>query len=151
VQLSRIKNKEDFWSGLMFIAFGLVALIISRDYPMGTAMRMGPGYFPTWLGIIMMVFGAIIAAGALRGEVQSIGRWAFRPLLVLGAAIVAFGLVMETLGFISALAILVVGSTLAGREFKLLEVILLTVMLIGISVGIFVYGIELPFRLFWWD
>ena len=59
VQL-KIKSQEDFWAGLMFIGFGVLAIVISRDYPMGSAMRMGPGYFPTSLGAIMVLLGSII-------------------------------------------------------------------------------------------
>jgi len=39
----KISNQEDFWSGILFIAFGLIAVIVSRNYPMGAAIRMGPG------------------------------------------------------------------------------------------------------------
>jgi len=54
VQL-KIKNPEDFWAGIMFLGFGVLAVYISQDYPMGTAMRMGPGYFPTYLGALLIV------------------------------------------------------------------------------------------------
>ncbi|MBI4207936.1 MAG: tripartite tricarboxylate transporter TctB family protein, partial [Betaproteobacteria bacterium] len=47
----KIRNQEDFWAGLMFIGFGILSIVVSRDYPMGSAMRMGPGYFPTYLGV----------------------------------------------------------------------------------------------------
>lgn len=147
----RIKSSADFWSGLMFVGFGGVAIVMSQNYPMGNAMRMGPGYFPTYLGAIMAVLGGIISARALKADGEPIGTWAFRPLIILGAAILIFGMVMEKLGFIPALVILIVGSTLAGREFKWLEVTLLTAVLVAVSVGIFIYGIELPFRLFWWN
>jgi hypothetical protein len=148
-----IKSKEDFLSGLMFIAFGLAAVIIARDYPMGTAMRMGPGYFPTYLGAIMMVMGAIIAARGLaqRAADEATKGFAWRPLIVLSGAFIAFGIAMESLGFIPALLILIMLSALAGKEFRLLEVVLLTAVLIVAAVGIFIYGIELPFRLFWWN
>src|SRR5688572_12351576 len=65
VQL-KIKSPEDFWSGLIFIGIGVLAMYLSRDYPMGSALRMGPGYFPTWLGGIMIGFGVVIAALSLK-------------------------------------------------------------------------------------
>ena len=66
----RIKSPEDFWSGIMFITIGLAAVIFSRDYPMGSALRMGPGYFRTWLGAIMIFLGVIVFARSfwLQGE-----------------------------------------------------------------------------------
>ena len=62
----KIKSQEDFWAGLMFIGFGVLAIFVSRDYPMGSAMRMGPGYFPTSIGMIMVALGAIITAMSFR-------------------------------------------------------------------------------------
>jgi hypothetical protein len=147
----RIKSTEDFWSGLMFIAFGVVAIVVSRDYPMGSAMRMGPGYFPTYLGAIMATLGAIISARAFWLQGEGIGAWAFRPLIVLSIAFLLFGYAMDEIGFIPSLAILIVGSALAGREFKLTEVVIMTVVLVAGCWALFVKVLELPFRLFWWS
>jgi hypothetical protein len=147
---TRIKNQQDFWAGLMFIGFGLVAVVIARDYPMGTAMRMGPGYFPTCLGALMVAIGTIVTATAFKFHGDAVGGWAWRPLIVLSGAFILFGTLMDHLGFVPSLAILILGAALAGREFRLLEVILMTVVLITAAVGIFIYGIELPFQLFWW-
>jgi hypothetical protein len=83
----KIKSSEDFWSGLMFIAIGLAAVYISWDYPMGSARRMGPGYFPTWLGVMLTGFGAIVAGRSFWLQGEGISGWAFRPLLVLCVAI----------------------------------------------------------------
>ncbi len=46
----KIKNPQDFWCGLFFVALGVLSIYLSRDYAMGNALNMGPGYFPTWLG-----------------------------------------------------------------------------------------------------
>jgi hypothetical protein len=148
----RIKSQEDFWAGLMFIGFGLLAIIVARDYPMGSSMRMGPGYFPTWLGGIMMAIGAIIAFRATRITGEGIGPWGWRPLIVLSLAFLIYGLSMETfaLGFAPSLVAVIIVSSLAGREFRPLELALLTVVLIAGAVGLFIYGLELPYPLFWW-
>lgn len=147
-----IKSSEDFWSGLMFIGFGLLAVIVARDYPMGTAMRMGPGYFPTYLGAILIVIGAVIAARSTRVQGEGIGSWAWRAMLMLCIAFVTYGLSMETfeLGFIPSIVAVVVLSALATREFKLIEVIFLAAVLAVLTTGLFIYGIELPYPLFWW-
>ncbi len=146
-----IRNQEDFWAGLMFIGFGVLAIVVARDYPMGAAMRMGPGYFPTWLGGIMMTLGAIIALRATRVAGTGIGPWAWRPLIVLSVAFIVYGLFMESfaLGFIPSLVAVIALSSLAGREFRPLEVALLTAILVAGAVGLFIYGLELPYPLFW--
>lgn len=148
----RIRNQEDFWSGLMFIGFGLLAIIVARDYPMGSALRMGPGYFPTWLGAILMALGAIISIRATRVTGEGIGPWGWRPLIVLGIAFVVYGLFMETfeLGFVPSLIAVIVVSSLAGGEFRPVEIALLTVVLVAGAVGLFIYGLELPYPLLWW-
>jgi hypothetical protein len=147
----RIKSQKDFWAGLMFIAFGILAIVVSRDYPMGTAFRMGPGYFPTYLGAIMIVIGAIATGAAYRTEGPAIGRWGWRPLLWLSAAFVAFGLLIEGAGFVLALLALIVASSLAGRDTRPLELFVLVAVLITGSVALFIYGLELPYRLFPWS
>lgn len=147
----KIKNQEDFWAGVMFIAFGLLAIYISQDYPMGTAMRMGPGYFPTYLGAIMAVLGAIVAVAALKSSTATkVKPFAWKPMIMLSVAFVLFGWGIDHLGFIPALAGLIVLSAAAGQVFKLSEVLIMTVVLIAGAVGIFIYGIELPYPLFWW-
>lgn len=84
-----IKNGKDFWAGLMFFGFGLWFMVVSLNYPMGSAVRMGPAYFPTVLSGMCMVLGAMIF---LRGFFSTISHplkvFAFRPLLVVVAAVV---------------------------------------------------------------
>ena len=147
----KIGNQKDFWAGLMFIAFGILAVVVARDYPMGTAVRMGPGYFPTYLGAIMIVIGAITTGRSYRTEGEDIGRWGWRPLLWLSAAFAAFGLLIEGAGFVLALLALIVASSLAGRDTRPLELVILIAVLITGSVALFIYGLELPYRLFPWS
>jgi hypothetical protein len=147
----KIRSQEDFWAGLMFIGFGAVAIVVARDYPMGTAMRMGPGYFPTYLGAIMVVIGAIMTGRAYRIDGERIGRWGWRPLLWLSAAFAAFGVLIEEAGFVLALLALIIASSLAGRDTRPFELVVLIAVLITGSVGLFIYGLELPYRLFPWS
>lgn len=146
----KIKNPEDFWSGLMFIGFGLLAIIISRDYPIGSAMRMGPGYFPMALGGLLMLFGAIITVTAFRFEGEAVKPFAWHPIIYLALAFVLFGWGIDRVGFVPSLAALVVLSSVAGREFKLVEVIIMAITLIVGSWALFIHGLELPYPLFWW-
>jgi hypothetical protein len=145
----KITSQEDFWAGLMFIGFGVVALAIARDYPMGSAMRMGPGYFPTMIGFALIALGAIIAALGFKSKGEGIGRFPWRPIMLMSTAFAAFAWGMETVGFIPALAALIVVSSLSSRHTKPLEIAIETVVLIAGCWAVFIYGIGLPFPLWW--
>jgi hypothetical protein len=151
VKLS-IKSQEDFWAGLMFVGFGLAAIIVARDYPMGSAMRMGPGYFPTWLGAIMMVIGAIITFMSTRIQGEGISGFAWRPMIALFAAFLVYGMAMENnLGFIPSIALVIIISSFSIRGFRPLELIILTAVLVLGTTGLFIWGLELPYPMFWWS
>ena len=147
----KIRSQKDFWAGLMFIGFGMLAIVVSRDYAMGSATRMGPGYFPTYVGAVLIVIGAITSGLAYRIEGPGIGRWGWRPLLWLSAAFSAFGLLIDGAGFVLALLALIIASSLAGRDTRPLELAVLIAVLITGSVALFIYGLELPYRLFPWS
>jgi hypothetical protein len=145
--LSTLRNNRDFLTGLMLIGFGVGAVVIARDYPFGTALRMGPGYFPTLLGGLLVLFGLWLVVKGLRSHEPIEGGWSLRALVVLPLSMVLFGLLMDRAGFIPALTVLVFGSALAGTEFRLLEVVLLTAVLIALSILVFIWGLGLPYPL----
>jgi hypothetical protein len=142
----RIRSPQDFWSGLLFGGLGLsAALYAATHYNMGTAVRMGPAYFPTWVGGIVALLGAVLVVRSLRldGPPKPPIHW--RPtLFILGASIV-FGYLLKPLGMVLATVLLVVGSAAGGHEFRWREVLLLAAGLAVFSVGVFVYGLGLPF------
>ena len=142
-----IRNNKNFWAGVMLIAVGVAAVAIARDYPFGNAFRMGPGYFPSVLGGILTLLGLALAARSLRNHEPIAGGWSLRALIVLPASFVLFGYLMDHAGFVPALAVLIFGSAAAGREFKFVEVAMLTVVLTVLSVGIFIWGLGLPYPL----
>ena len=147
----KIKNQEDFWAGMMFASIGTLAIWLSTEYPMGTASRMGPGYFPTYLGAIMLIFGAIVAAMALKFEGgDKITPVAWKPMILLSVGFLLFGWGVDHIGFIPSLFGMCVITAAAGQTFKIVEVLVMSAVLIAGAVGIFIYGIELPFPLFWW-
>jgi hypothetical protein len=141
-----IRNSKDFYSGLIFILFGLFVVVVARSYPMGTALRMGPGYFPTLLGAILALLGLVIAVRGLWISGEVLKRGAFRPLLLVLGAVLAFAFLIESLGLVLATLVLVVTSSLAGEEFRLHEVAVLCLALTALAVGLFVYGLGLPFK-----
>ena len=142
-----LRNNKDFWAGMMLIATGAAAMFIARDYRFGSAMRMGPGFFPTILGGILIAFGICIMVVGLRSNEKIQGRLSLRALILLPFSMVLFGKLMEHAGFIPALVALVFVSAVSGREFKLMEVLLLTVVLTVVSVALFIWGLGLPYPL----
>lgn len=143
----KIKNPQDFWAGLMFIAFGLFFLVVARNYQMGTAVRMGPGYFPTVLGGIMAVLGLIVLFTSLTVKGPGVPKLSFKPIFFISLGLILFGYLLKPVGFVLAVVILVFVSAFGGHEFKLKEVSILTVILVIFSVLVFVKGLTLPFPL----
>jgi hypothetical protein len=122
-------------------------MFIARDYRFGSALRMGPGFFPTILGGILIAFGVCIMAVGLRSGEKIQGALSLRALIMLPLSLVLFGLLMEKAGFLPALAVLVFGSAASGREFRFLEVLLLTALLTVASAALFIWGLGLPYPL----
>ena len=141
------RNNRDFFAGLVYIGLGIVAMWIARDYPFGSALRMGPGYFPTVLGGIMIVFGIMVLLMGVKNNEKMKGTWSIRALIVLPLATGVFGFVMEHAGFLPALALLIPMSAASGNEFRWGEIILLTIGLLVICTGVFIYGLGLPYPL----
>ena len=142
-----LRNNKRFLSGLMFIGIGAVGMYIAQDYPMGSALRMGPGYFPIVLSGVMILFGIfMLVQGVVKPE-RIEGTWSLRALTILPIATVIFGILMEHGGFIPALITLIVVSAYAGSEFRLGEVLLLAVGLTVGSWALFIWGLGLPYPL----
>lgn len=142
-----LRKNRDVWCGVMLIAVGGLALFMARDYAMGTTLRMGPGYFPVVLGAMLILFGLYCIASGLRSNEKIEGSWSLHGLIVLPLSLVLFGLLMEYAGFVPALMVLIFGSALAGKEFRLGEVLLLAVGLTAFSVALFIWGLGLPYPL----
>jgi Tripartite tricarboxylate transporter TctB family len=142
-----LRSNRDFWAGIMLIAIGVASIFIARAYPFGSTMRMGPGYFPSILGGILALFGIyVLIIGLRRGEKITV-HCSTRALIVLPFSLIVFGVLMTHAGFIPAMVALIFGSACAGRDFKFVEILLLTVVLTGLSVAIFIWGLGLPYPL----
>ena len=142
-----IKNPKDFWSGVMFASIGFAFAMIVKvyEYPMGTASRMGAGYFPFVLGNIMGVLGLIIIGQSLLTSGEPITKFAWRPLVWVLSAFVIFGLTVKLVGLVIAILLLVIISSYGGHEHRWKEAIISSVILAVTSVAVFVYGLKLPF------
>ena len=194
----QIKNGKDFWAGVMFTGTGIFFMVASRAFAMGTAVRMGPAYFPMVLGGLLVMLGLAIlvraftskihhsievfpfrwllalagcvligvswaSAGwfATMGPIANLMHWALsglalflllaafgpRALWIILAGTGAFGYLLKPLGLVICTVILMFVSAWGGNEFKLREVIILTVVLAIFGVGVFVYGLGLPMNI----
>ena len=141
----KIRAPKDFWAGLMFIGFGIGFAAVAQNYQMGTAVRMGPAYFPTMLGGLLALLGLAIFVQSFVAAGPKVPAFAFRPLIMILVAIVLFGIVLKPLGLVLASAILVGVGALGGHEFRWKEVAILYVVLAVFSVFVFVKGLGLPF------
>ena len=151
-----IKSQKDFFSGLMFTAVGVAFAWGATKYSLGTAARMGPGYFPTMLGVLMVVLGGVITFKAMVVETEDgdkVGSWAWKPLLFIIAANLLFGLMLGGLprikfpafGLIVGIYVLTFVASLAGEEFKFKEVAVLATVLAIMSYLAFIVLLKLQF------
>jgi hypothetical protein len=142
----KIKSPRDFWAGLMFIAFGLFFVIVAQvNYQMGTAVRMGPGYFPTVLGGMLAVLGGIVLFDSFVLTGTPVPTFHFRPLIFILISSLAFAYLLKPLGLVLASVALIFISAFGGHEFKWKEVAILSVVLVVFAVVVFVKGLTLPF------
>jgi putative tricarboxylic transport membrane protein len=139
-----IRNPKDFWTGVIYLVFGLGAVVIGRDYSMGTATKMGPAYFPTVLGYLLALIGAIAVVRAFIQPGTPIGRFAVKNLAIVLGATVLYGLLVRGAGLAIAVFVLVMGSAWASISFRWAPSIVLAVGLAVFSVAVFIWGLGLP-------
>ena len=153
----RIKSQKDFFAGLLYMVIGIAFAWGATTYNIGDGARMGPGYFPLLLGVILAIIGGIVMARALVVETPDgdpIGRWAWKPLAFIIAANFLFGILLggwpllgiPAMGLIIAIVVLTFVSALAGNEFKFVEVLILAILLAALSWFAFVWGLNLQFQ-----
>jgi len=139
-----IRNLRDVYAGLLFAAFGTVALIMAQTYPIGSAARMGAGYFPRLLGILLVVGGSLQVLLALRTKSDGPLDWHWRPLFILLAGVGLFSLLAPWLGLAIAGFLLVFVSSFANREFRWREALLVGVIQGIAAAALFVHGLGVP-------
>lgn len=151
-----IKSQKDFFSGLMFMAVGIAFAWGASTYTIGNGARMGPGYFPLMLGVLLAILGAAITFKALVVETvdgDKIGSFAWKPLffiimanLVFGAAIGGLPSIgLPPLGLIAGIFLLTFIAANAGDEFNFKEVAILAIILAAMSYGAFILLLKLQF------
>jgi hypothetical protein len=143
----RIRNQRDFWAGVLFIVTGLIFMVLSRQYNVGTSAKMGPGYFPMMLGGLMAVLGVMVVIPSVlkSAEVLKITKIEPRMVLLVLVAVAVYAFALPKLGFIVALFALIVISSIASHEFNLKTTLISSVILLVFSWLVFVKGLELQF------
>jgi hypothetical protein len=141
-----IRSPKDFWAGLLFIGLGVLAVWVGSRYTLGTAARMGPGYFPRILGMLLIFLGGIITFRGIRWGGEAIPKWKWRPTVVVLASVVIYGLIIGWLGVAISTVLLIVGASAASHEFRLKESIVAGLLLSALAVGVFIVGlsVQLP-------
>jgi hypothetical protein len=143
-----IKGSKDFWSGIIFVAFGVAALVMGRDYSLGTVSRMGPGYFPRMLGILLIVVGAVSVVRAFFVAREELPAFSLKPTLLVIGSLSLSAFLMPRAGLIIALVVLMLGSAAASENFRTewKKMVLLTAVTIVFCAIVFVrlLGISLP-------
>ncbi len=141
----RVLMRRNVLAGLMFVTIAALGLWISREYPVGTALRMGTGYVPRLLCWLLLFLGIVIAVQGFveKGVRQDdpIGLAGWRAVVTVTLSLTAFGLTIETLGLVVSIALLIGFAALAGRGLRLVETVFAAVLLIALSWGIFIVGL----------
>ena len=141
----RLRNARDLLAGLLFLAFGLAFLLIAQNYPLGSARRMGPAYFPVVLSLVLIGIGLATTARACIVPGPPLNSMAGKALALATASIVLFGLLVQGAGLGIAVAVLVGVSAAASRSFRPLPTLLLALALAAFCILVFVKGLGLPF------
>lgn len=135
----------DVLAGALFMGIGVIGLYLARSYDMGTAARMGTGYVPRLVCWVLLGLGAVIALKGLRAaDDEASDPVPLRPLVLIPASILAFGLTIEGLGLVLSAAALIAIGALASRDTRPVETVAVAILLIVGSVVTFVWGLGLP-------
>ena len=145
----RVKSPQDLGAGAVFVLIGVAGLYFGRELAFGTAARMGPGYFPILLSVLILAIGIIVAIRGLTTEGPPIEPVQLRPIAMIVAAILIFGVLIDVVGLALTALLLTVFAAYARREVKLTETILLGAGLAAFTVAVFVYLLGQPLPAWW--
>ena len=144
---SFIRNPKDFWSGVFFAVMGLATVIIARDYPMGSATKMGPAYFPTVLGWFLAAIGAIAILRSFIRIGEPIRGFAVKQLALVVLPTAAFGMLIRPGGLIVATMVLVLVSAYASNKFRFGPALALAIGMATFSALVFAKALGVPIPL----
>jgi putative tricarboxylic transport membrane protein len=142
--MMKIRSIKDLLAGLLYIFFGASAILIARDYNMGTAFKMGPAYFPTVLSTLLIAVGSISVIRAFILSGTPIGSISIKGLLLVTASIVVFGLLVRGAGVAIALPLLLFISAAASTKFRWQTTLMIAAGLTLFCVLVFLKGLGIP-------
>jgi putative tricarboxylic transport membrane protein len=142
-----IRNPKDFWSGLLFLAVGGAAVLLAQKYPLGTAFKMGPGYFPTALGALLALVGLLAVVRSFIRPGTALEPFHWRLLLIVTGSTVLFGLLVRGAGSSVAVPVMVLATAAASVYFRWRTALILAAGLTVLSALLFVKGLGLPIPL----
>jgi hypothetical protein len=138
------RNPKDLWTGIIYITIGLAAVIIARNYELGTPRKMGPAFFPFILSGILILIGIISTGRSFLQSGSPVGRFTVRGLLLVTAATVLFGIIIRGAGMIIALPALVMVSAYGSRAFSWRTSVILSIGLTLFCILVFLKGLGVP-------
>ena len=142
-----IRNPKDFWSGVLYSLVGSIALIVGRDYGMGTALKMGAAYFPSLLGGLLILVGLVSVLRSFLVPGEPIGAFALKKVILIVASVIVFGFIVRGLGLAIALPLLTVMSACASSRFRWGPTIAMASGLTIFCILVFVKGLGVPLPL----
>ena len=145
----KIRNQRDFGAGIMYMVIGLFFAIIATQYQMGTAAKMGPGYLPFYLGILMTLLGLLVLVKSFSATaaIEKIPKFNWRIIAQITGSVVLYGLLLPRLGFLVAVVTLVLVSASASKEFTWKGSLINAGFLVAFTYSVFVLGLKLQFPL----
>jgi len=140
------RSPQDLAAGLLIAAFGLGALWMGRNWPTGTLAAVESGFFPRMLGVLLVLFGTATAGRGLLAAGPGLSAWAWRPLIGVTVAVLAFAATLESLGLVAAVLLLVGLGNLAGQPLRPVPLLALGGALAFGCIALFVWGLGLPLQ-----
>jgi hypothetical protein len=141
--MALIRNPKDFWAGVLFASFGTAALVIAQSYPLGSAARMGPGYFPRLLGFLLIGLASLLVLRAFKLSGPAPQMRNLKPLAIVLSSVLVFAFGVTTLGVALSTVLLILISSTADREFRWKEAVVSSVVLALFTIAVFIWGLGL--------
>ena len=147
----RIRSTQDLATGLLFVAVGLAAYWIGADYNMGSAQRPGTGVLPRILSVCLMGSGILLWIKALVADGPGLGHWAWRPMIMVTLATIAFALLIDPAGIVVAMVVSMTLAALGTPETRWREFAVFSLIMLALGLGMFIYGLGMPIKVFPWS
>ena len=139
-----IRSPKDFWSGIMFLAISIATVVIARDYPMGTAGRMGPGFFPSLLGWLLATIALVTLFNSLRTDGEKMERFAYKDMVLILGSVLLFGFLVRGAGLVVAIPVLILVSAFGSAKFRWKASVALAIGATIFCILLFVKALGLP-------